>query len=306
MMKRLVQYRLVPIVLIAVGSLLVLKASGLFFDGGYTLGQRLQRGDSNIVVTMPSSTSTQLRSPATPLDPRAPQASGSKLSWMQEMFGYPGGDVTGSVASSRAQQDANIITGAAGASKPKTETATAQVQPPETKPAGAPTAQPAPGTVSMDPARPASAAERAILERLHQRRQELDARAREIDVRENLLKAAEKKMEARLLELKETEARINAGLQKKDDAEAARFKAVVTMYETMKPKDAAKIFDRLDAKVLLDVAGQINPRRMSEILAQMTPESAERLTVELASRPNGDKTQNPSDLPKIDGKPGGT
>jgi flagellar motility protein MotE (MotC chaperone) len=305
MMKRLVQYRLVPIVLIAVGCLLVLKASGLFFDGGYTLGQRLQRGDSNIVVTLPSSTSTQLRSQTTPLDPVRPHPSGSK-SWMQEMFGYPGGDVTGSVAVTRAQQDANIITGAAGASKPKTETA-AQVQPPETKPAGAPpAAAPAPGTVSMDPARPASAAERAILERLHQRRQELDARARELDVRENLIKAAEKKMEARLLELKETEARINAGLQKKDDAEAARFKAVVTMYETMKPKDAAKIFDRLDAKVLLDVSGQINPRRMSEILAQMSPEAAERLTVELASRPNGDKTQNPNDLPKIDGKPGGT
>ena len=56
------------------------------------------------------------------------------------------------------------------------------------------------------------------------------------------------------------------------------------MYENMKAKDAAKIFDRLDIKVLVEVASQIKPRRMSDILAQMTPEAAERLTVELAAR----------------------
>ncbi len=32
----------------------------------------------------------------------------------------------------------------------------------------------------------------------------------------------------------------------KDESEAARFKSLVTMYENMKAKDAAKIFDRLD------------------------------------------------------------
>ena len=61
------------------------------------------------------------------------------------------------------------------------------------------------------------------------------------------------------------------------------------MYENMKPKDAAKIFDRLDIKILVEVASQIKPRRMSDILAQMSPEAAERLTVELANRANGDK-----------------
>jgi flagellar motility protein MotE (MotC chaperone) len=74
----------------------------------------------------------------------------------------------------------------------------------------------------------------------------------------------------------------------------------------MKPKEAARIFDRLDIKVLLDVARQINPRRMSEILAQMTPEAAERLTVELASGGAGTgKAADPSSLPKIEGRPGG-
>ncbi len=81
-------------------------------------------------------------------------------------------------------------------------------------------------------------------------------------------------MEGQLAELKETEARITVATQQKDDAQAARFKGLVTMYENMKPRDAAKIFDRLDIDVLLEVASKIEPRKMADILAQMSPDTA--------------------------------
>jgi len=78
------------------------------------------------------------------------------------------------------------------------------------------------------------------------------------------------------------------------------------MYENMKGKDAARIFDRLDLKILVDVSTQMNPRKMSEILALMTSENAERLTVELANRATANPKPLTSDqLPKIDGKPNG-
>jgi flagellar motility protein MotE (MotC chaperone) len=86
--------------------------------------------------------------------------------------------------------------------------------------------------------------------------------------------------------------------------EAERFKGIVSMYENMKPKDAARIFDRLDMKILVDVSTQIKPQKMSEILAQMSPDNAERLTVELAARATAKpKTQSPDQLPKIEGTP---
>jgi flagellar motility protein MotE (MotC chaperone) len=75
------------------------------------------------------------------------------------------------------------------------------------------------------------------------------------------------------------------------------------MYENMKPKDAAKIFDRLDMKILIEVATQINPRKMSDILAAMSTEAAERLTVELASRGGDGRSPSAADLPKIEGRP---
>ena len=149
--------------------------------------------------------------------------------------------------------------------------------------------------------RAASPAERAILERLQERRTELDARARELEMRESLMKAAEKRLEGRVAELKELEARINNTVQAKEESEAARFKNLVTMYENMKAKEAAKIFDRLDIRVLFEVATQIKPRRMSDILAQMSPEAAERLT--RGARRASRQGQAGAELPKIEGKP---
>jgi flagellar motility protein MotE (MotC chaperone) len=120
-------------------------------------------------------------------------------------------------------------------------------------------------------------------------------------MRESLLKAAEKQLETRINELRELESRVNTAMQNKADSEASRFKNLVSMYDNMKPKDAAKIFDRLDMRVLIEVASQINPRRMSDIMAQMQPEAAERLTIELALRAK-EKGGTP-ELPKIEGRP---
>ena len=149
---------------------------------------------------------------------------------------------------------------------------------------------------------PVSPSERAILERLQARRQELEARAREIDIRESLLKAAEKRVESKVEELKAVESRVATATTQKSEADTAHFKGIITMYEGMKPKDAAKVFDRLEMSVLFEIASQIAPRKMSDILGLMSPEAAERLTVEMARRAGSDKSASAADLPKIEGK----
>ena len=151
-----------------------------------------------------------------------------------------------------------------------------------------------------------SPGERAVLERLQDRREVLDSRTRDLEMRESLLKAAEKRVEAKVAELKDVEARVNAAMGNRDKAEADRFKSIVAMYENMKPKDAARVFDRLDLKILVDIATQMNSRKMSEVLSLMSSDGAERLTVELASRASATpKPQSPDQLPKIEGKQSG-
>jgi len=160
-----------------------------------------------------------------------------------------------------------------------------------------------PPAAAPPPERLLSPAERAILERLSERRNELEARAKDLDMRESLLKAAEKQLETRINELRDLESRANSAQQSKAENEAQNLKNLVTMYDNMKAKDAAKIFDRLDMRVLIEVASLINPRRMSDIMAQMTPEAAERLTIELAARAK--EKGSATELPKIEGRQAG-
>ena len=211
-----------------------------------------------------------------------PESTGQ--SWAQEIFNFPGGN----------KVDRSDITGSVQ-EKPKEDEAKPAVAAPEVaKPEGV--------VIHPEQGQAASPSERAILERLQSRRQELEARAREIDIRESLLKAAEKRVESRVEELKGIESRITTATQQKSDADAARFKGIVTMYEAMKPKDAAKVFDRLEMPVLIEIATQIAPRKMSDILGLMATDAAERLTVEMARRAGSDKSASASDLPKIEGK----
>lgn len=128
-----------------------------------------------------------------------------------------------------------------------------------------------------------SEAEMAVLGSLSARREELDKRAKELDTRAQLLAAAEKRVEDRIEELKGLEKKISVKLGQVDQQSDQQLVSVVKMYESMKPKDAARIFERLDMGVLVDVARRMNPRNMSAVLAAMDPVTAQELTVELAT-----------------------
>ena len=270
-MKSFRNIRVIPVVVIAIASLASLKVAGLLIDGAYVFDYRLQ-GTTNVETRGESRNES-----------RGETKGESRGSWAQQMLKFPGGpkaepsDVTGSVHGA-----------------PKEEAPKPAV--PETKPDG----------VVIHPddnAKTVSPAERAILERLQSRRQELETRAREIDIRENLLKAAEKRIESKVEELKAIESRAATEKEQKAEAENTRLKGLVTTYESMKPKDAAKVFDRLEMPVLIEIASQIAPRKMSDIMGLMQTDAAERLTVELARRAGGDKSDGgAADLPKIEGR----
>ncbi|WP_236846499.1 MULTISPECIES: hypothetical protein [unclassified Bosea (in: a-proteobacteria)] len=132
-------------------------------------------------------------------------------------------------------------------------------------------------------AQPVSPAEKALLERLGQRREEIEARMRELDMREKLLDSAEKKLGGRVDDLKALEEKAEGPRKQETEANQA-VKNLVIMYETMKPKDAARVFDRLALDILVPVVQQMSPRKMSDVLAAMSPEAAERLTVALSVR----------------------
>lgn len=280
--------RLIPIVLIAAGGLLALKLTGIILDGGYTLGAGHQ------AIVDRSARDAEMKAIATrPV--QIVRQDEPRMSSMQE--GYS--EVTGSVPAKpkEAPKDAPKE---ASPEEASAEGKKIQAPPPRKAPVN--------GTLVQVEANPMSPSERALLERLSERRSELEKRQSELDMRDTLLKAAEKRLETKINDLKDAEARIVTATQNKEDAEKERLRNLVTMYENMKAKDAAKIFDRLDIKLATEVAKMIQPRRMSDIMAQMSPESAQKLTVELANsnKDDGKLQRQGGDLPKIMGRPNGS
>ena len=301
MMRFVRELRLIPVVLIAISCLLGLKILGLMLDGGFSLA------DLDF-----SSTPSASNAPG-------PVSQQPKDAWARQMFNFP--DVTGSInsdqdaAAKKRNADERMAQNVPPPAPNPAQTKPAETKPADTKPAevkpGPTPAKPneakpnAGGTViQLDQNNGGSPAERAILERLGARRQELDQRARELEIRESMIKSAERQLDGKVNQLKTMEQQTGGAANKKEEEEAARLKGLVSMYGNMKPKDAAKIFDRLEMPVLIAVVSKIKPRIMADIMAQMQPDVAERLTVELANRATGMTQPAPAaQLPKIEGHP---
>jgi len=151
-----------------------------------------------------------------------------------------------------------------------------------------------------------SITEQQILERLAARRAELEKFEQDLALRFSLVDAAEKRIEERSATLEAIEAQIASLVDQREQMEAGQFAAIVAMYEVMKPKDAAKIFNNLDMEVLVRVSKAMQPRKMAPILAEMDATRAQELTVRMAALADHPVTEmtpeNLAALPQIVGQ----
>ena len=138
--------------------------------------------------------------------------------------------------------------------------------------------------IAGDDDKSGSVAEADVLTSLAKRRAELDARARDEAMRENVLAATEKRVDAKIAALKLLQTQMTALLGQRDAAQEKQVASLVKTYSAMKPKDAARIFDGLSDDVLVPVAQAMKSDALAPVLAAMNPQVAQKLTVKLASR----------------------
>lgn len=166
-----------------------------------------------------------------------------------------------------------------------------------TKPAGK-EAPPAPGGSSGAANAPAANAPAAaaplaplgpinnqeLLQHFADRRAEIERRTKEMEQREALLAAAEKRIEQKVAEMEKTKADIQKLMAQGDEKQSAQLESLVKIYETMKPKEAARIFEELDMPVLLGVIQKMKEQKTAPILAAMDPVKAKEVTSALVER----------------------
>ena len=125
-------------------------------------------------------------------------------------------------------------------------------------------------------------AEIDLLQQLAERRQVLESREQEFEIRTGLLAAAESRIDKKVEELKVLRETISGLIKTFDAQQDAKLLSLVKIYENMKPKEAAKIFEALEMDTLLEVAERMKERKLAPIMAKMDPEKARDMTVELS------------------------
>ena len=94
--------------------------------------------------------------------------------------------------------------------------------------------------------------------------------------------AAEQKVSARVTELQDLQNKLEALEATRKDHEDASWQGLVKLYEAMRPRDAATIFNDLEMPVLLQVVDRMKEAKAAPVLAAMQPDKARDLTAKLA------------------------
>jgi flagellar motility protein MotE (MotC chaperone) len=199
------------------------------------------------------------------------------------------------------RSDSVMVAAANAASTERSPEAPAAPPPaPHPKPA-ADSATPAPATQkpaasspgSQSPP-PVSETELALLQDLRQRRQELDALAASVTTRESVMTAAEQKLATRMGELQALQKKLEGLDAAQKQKVETGWQGLVKVYEAMKPKDAANIFNDLQMPVLLQVLDRMKDAKTAAVMAAMNPDRARDVTAELAQMRTGkDEAQSP-------------
>lgn len=129
-----------------------------------------------------------------------------------------------------------------------------------------------------------SQAEVQVLQALGARREALDQRAESYNTQDELMAAAEQRLDQRLTELRQLEANVNDLLGQLDEAQEQRLVSLVDVYQRMRAKDAAEVFDGLEDDVLVQVASRMRQANLAEVMGRMDTNRARALTQMLADR----------------------
>lgn len=131
---------------------------------------------------------------------------------------------------------------------------------------------------------PAGLCEPALADLLATERQALADRQAELELRAQMLAAAEKKAGEQIARLTAASKELSALLDKRASMAKADLQRLVSIYENMKPKDAARLLNETDPEILVDLLDLMQERRSAPILAEMEADKVNALTRTLALR----------------------
>jgi flagellar motility protein MotE (MotC chaperone) len=123
-----------------------------------------------------------------------------------------------------------------------------------------------------------------LLQNLSRRRIELDRWEKNVEIKEATLNATEKRIDDKIGQIETMKKEVSQLLDQYNEKEDAKIRSLVKIYENMKSKDAARIFDEVEMPILLLVVDKMSEKKVAPILADMDPKKAKLITVQLAEQ----------------------
>jgi len=133
-------------------------------------------------------------------------------------------------------------------------------------------------------AKESTSPESDLYKQLAGRRDQLEKRSQELDEREAMAVVAEKRIDQKIKEMETMRTQLQTLVGQAGAAQQAQLENLVKIYEIMKPKEAAKIFETLEMPVLLGVVQKMKAARTAAVMAEMNPEKAKEITVALTKQ----------------------
>lgn len=113
---------------------------------------------------------------------------------------------------------------------------------------------------------------------------ELTARETAVALREQDIAVARQEIGGALTRLSDAEASLAARMQQSSTASEADIARLVAVYEGMKPKDAAVLFEAMDAGFASGFLSRMRPESASALFSNLTPDKAYALSAIMAGR----------------------
>lgn len=131
----------------------------------------------------------------------------------------------------------------------------------------------------------------ALLSAIRTREAQLTSREDRLNDREQVLRVSALKIEDQLAELVAAEERLAATLALADAAAEQDIDRLTSVYENMKPKSAAAIFETMDVNFAAGFLMRMRPDAAAEVLSNLSSDAAYSISVVMAGRNVGVPTQ---------------
>lgn len=123
-----------------------------------------------------------------------------------------------------------------------------------------------------------------LISALTEREAQVAKREKQLEMRLRALAVADAEIEKRLESLVATEKALRATLSLADEASEKDILRLTSVYENMKPKDAAALFEQMEPSFAAGFLARMRPDAAADVMAGLTPPVAYSISVILAGR----------------------